>query len=393
MTAAFALALVVFALTGAIPWLTTALPLSLALASAVASGALVLAVAGALVPAGAAGWVAGAGLGLAAWGAAFYLRARHPLVRLAREERRESLANQAVAWFLLVLLGFIAGLYLWANAVHPPVLADTIFHWSGPARGLGAANGFAVRLSQYYYALADTDLGWKFLWSWLNLLPWAVLYGALRYQGRGRLAAAGAALVPALSFSLLFWGSSGQPFLFLTGVLLLAWAWLLEHRRMGLYMAWPALAVLVWSGPFWGALAAVALLAYASRLEHHKAFRWSAAAAAVALLVWWASAIEPQWRLTDDVVRYYARDAWNTARYGPLVYMTVAFFLRSLGRQRIVWTSVAGIAASLAIFTLDLSARDGKSLEILLHVTGNQLFACVLFLGWFLAAITSRPRH
>lgn len=393
MTAAFAVALIVFALAGAVPWLLTALPVSLALASSVVSGALVLALAGAVVPAGMTAWLILAALAVAAWGGSFYLRTRHPLVRLVREERRESIANQAIAWFLLLLLGFITGLYLWANAVHPPVLADTIFYWSGPARGLGVAKGFAVRLSQLYYALADTDLGWKFLWSWLNLLPWVVLYGALRYQGRGRLAAAGAALVPALSFSLLFWGSSGQPYLFLTGVLMLAWAWLLEHRRMGLYMAWPALAILVWSSPYWGALAAVALLAYASRLEHHKAFRWSAAATAVALLAWWAMSIEPQWQLTGAIVKYYARDAWNTGRYGPLVYMSVAFFLRSLGRQRIVWTSVAGVIATLAIFTLDLSARKADSLEILLHVTGNQMFACVLFVGWFLAAITSRPRH
>lgn len=393
MIAALAVIVVVFALAGAVPWLVTALPASLALANAVAVGAVLLALAGAVVPAGTVAWVGGAAVGLALWGGALYLRARHPLVKLVREERRESLANQVVAWFLMGLLGFIAGLYLWANAVHPPVLADTIFHWSGPARGLGPENGFPIRLSKLYYALADTDLGWKFLWSWLNLLPWAVLFGALRYQGRGRLAAAGAALVPALSFSLLFWGSSGQPYLFLTGVLLLAWAWLLENRRLGLYMAWPALAILVWSGPYWGALAAVPLLAFASRLEHAKAFRWSAGVAAVALLAWWAGSIDPQWKLTADIVKYYARDAWNTARYGPLVYMTFAFVLRDVGRRRAAFTAVAGIVATLFIFTVELSARDAKAVDVLLHVTGNQLFACVLFVGWFLASITSRPKH
>jgi hypothetical protein len=273
--------------------------------------------------------------------------------------------------------------YLWANLVHPPILAETLFKWSGPARGLGPVFGLPLRFSAYYYALAHTDVGWKFLWSLLSLLPLFVTGAALYAQSRGISAVAGSMLGGALSFSFLFWGSTGQPDLFLAGVVTLLWWSALTPWPGRGSVFWPATLVLVWSGAFWGALAVPALLASASRKDAVPAFRATEAIAATFLLVRWAWGLSPDWRLWNDIVGYFARDAWNIARYGPLTYLAFAFFLRTVrvGRSAAV---TAGMAVStLSLFVIELSSRAAPSQAVLIHVAGNRLFTCVLLITWF----------
>lgn len=386
-----AVALPLVLAVGPFVWLRRAVGSAVAAPVSVAWGAFLMALAGAL-SAYAGSTVALAFIGVFTAIASAVAVLRVPLVHRPPHGKRESLVNRAFGIFLLVIAAGVLLVYLWANAVHPPVLADTIFKWSGPARGLGPVQGFPLRLSAMYYALADTDLGWKFLWSALNLLPWLALFGMLRGSGRGLLAAGGAVLAVTVAFSALFWGSSGQPFLFLAGVIMLLWACLEDRDDAGFVMAWPLVFIAVWSGPFWAALAAMPLAAAYADAQRKPEHRGLAAIAAAVLAAYWLAQLRPAWPLLGDIVPYYARDAWNTARYGPLTYLTAAFLLRSIWMGRKHVTALVATVVMLVVFALELASRKQPDLQVLLHIDGNQMFLCVLVIAWFLAVLPA-PRR
>ena len=130
----FALLLPLLYATAPFFWLRRSFGSSIALPIAFAWGALLMALAGALTV-----WLPGvpaAATLLGVSGALFgFLAMRRPLPERTRTERRESIANRIFGVLILLHVIAIAMVYLWANAVHPPVLSDTLFRWSGPARG------------------------------------------------------------------------------------------------------------------------------------------------------------------------------------------------------------------------------------------------------------------
>lgn len=371
-----------------LPWLTTGFRRSLAAPLAVLFGAMTAAL---------AGW-GGSAVKLDMWpmavitllltlAAGLGLRLRFPLSAPTAPQLEggpEALPFRLATWGFAAALSAVGIIYLWANALHPPVLAGSIFHWSGPARGLGAIFGFPLRLSATYYQFSASDLGWKYLWSVLNLLPWLAIFAALREQGKTRAAAAAAALVPMLSFSLLFWASAGYPDLFLSGCVILLWLFAFStEEKQRLFLLAPAL-VIAWAGPFWGALAGIGLLC-AAVVEREKPFRGLWTVVALFFLLRWAASSTPDWARAKDVALYLGRDAWNTARYGALFYLIVAIILRRGALHRESAMVLLAIAATLLVTIVDISGRSEKILDVLLHVDGNRAFACALLIAWPLA--------
>jgi hypothetical protein len=371
------------------PWLRTGANRPWSVSLALVLGTLTTALLGWLGTSfGLGPWLTGAAALLVSMAAGVALRLRLPLLSEATPvdpPAKESAPFQLGAWIFGLVLTALGAIFLWANAVHPPVLAGTLFHWSGPARGLGVIFGFPLRLSAAYYQFSTSDIGWKFLWSALSLLPWFAVAGALREQGKSRLATAAATLIPALAFALLFWASSGYPDLFLTGCVILVWTSALAEDRARRLLIIPPLLIIAWSGAYWGALAAIALLCASATERENILFRWIWTILAIALLARWAHLSTPDWHRSKAIVLYLARDAWNTARYGALAYLIAAVLARRFAFFREHALVLAGILATLVILALDVSGRSEADLQILLHVEANRAFACALLIAWPLA--------
>ncbi len=352
---------------------------ALALAMGLSLGGLALAVTGAVLHA----------VPLPGW-LGILLAAAAPLVvflRTGRNREAREVPAAGARWGL-VLLGIglpLVLLYLWLNAIRPPMLVGAIFDWSAPARN--GTGGFTLPhlLSGAWYALDASDLGWKWLWSVFSLLPLAALYGGLRGAGHARPWAATAVLGPLFAFSVLFWGSSGYPDLFLAGNVLLPV--MLTRRRETAPLVWIPLAVLIWSGPLWAGWGAAALIAAGPLGEPRSPAARTALALAGLLLVTWIAGGAFAAERVPQTALYLARDAWNTARYGPLVYGAAAAALFYAGRAH--GRIGAGALVLLAVLIIDVTGRPGATFDIALRLEGSRSLAAALVVLWGWAFATA----
>lgn len=383
-----------FVLAGAcLPWLAARLPAAWVAGNAVAWGALLLAVLGmAGVPAKMAWLPIVLAAGLLAAGA-LALRKRLPATPVAPPA-----SSGFARWFAWLALAAIAGvvvMFLWANAIHPPILSEAVFGWSAPARGLAPGGSLPLRLSGYYYLFSPSDLGWKFLWAVLSLLSGTAVYGALRMLGARPVRAVAGVALPATAFAVLFWGSTGFPDLFATGVIVIAWGWVLSRHPLRRYAVWPAIAAAAWTGPLWGALAAIPLVVLGIREKDDVLLKRAAWVAAVLLAAYWGYALRPQWDRLLPIATYLGRDAWNTARYGALFYVSALLLLIDVRARTLAAGLMAAMAAGFGVAILDLSARHAEKIEVLLHVEGNRMLTMLgvltVFLALALRPLTAKP--
>lgn len=287
---------------------------------------------------------------------------------------------------LLVLFGLslLAVIFLWANALHPPLLASAIFDWSAPAREGRAFWPLPLTVSRYYYALSMDDGGWKWLWALLSLVPWLGLYGAARMCGSSTLSSALLVAAPAGSFSLLFWGSSGHPDLFAAGAIGLASLGVRQGDRIGLIEAALGCLFAAACGGVWTAITGASLIAWGVRCRtRHQAL--AAVVAGSALLLIWAWLAPVVVDRVPQILLFLARDAWNPAKYGPIAYVLLVLYVKEARWQRSWSVSVLMPFIFVGLIAADLSSRMAAALDVTLRLDGSRLLAATLLLSLFFA--------
>ena len=292
---------------------------------------------------------------------------------------------------------FILFVYLWANGVqppslyqaafpwgedvHPPNLYSALFEWSDPARTGDQVRGFALSLSAFYLQFADSDLGWKFLWSVLGLFPWLALFGGLRELGVRPAAAVLAVAGPAGSVAALFWGSTGHPDLFLSGCVLMLFFLAATPRPLGRWLLPLGLLILFWSGPLWAALGTLMGLAGTAMRPGSSAQRGLWAGAAVIVLAYWGWVTSFGGELFGATAAYLAWDAFHIARYGVMAYLILAVAVR-YGNREHLQALAAGVALPLLVVMLESTSREGMEI---IRIDGTRLLTVALLLGWGVA--------